>query len=153
MLCWAMLSTSFSPTAFAHFVFVSPCDTFAKFHTFPLWLYLLWWAVISGLWCYHRNWFFALYFKIKIWTFFRRNAIITQLIDSVCLVAQSCPTLCNPVDCSPPGSSIRGILQARILQWVAMPVSRGSSQSRDRTQVSHIAGGFFTNWATRKPHE
>ena len=43
------------------------------------------------------------------------------------LVAQSCPALCDPVDCSPPGSSVHGILQARILQWVAMPLSRGSS--------------------------
>ena len=58
--------------------------------------------------------------------------------------AQSCPTLCDPMDCSPPGSSIHGILQARILEWVAMPSSKGSSQPRDRTQVSHIAGRFFT---------
>ena len=55
-------------------------------------------------------------------------------------VAQSCPTLCNFVDCSPPDSSIHGILQARILEWVAISFSRGSSRPRDRTQVSHIAG-------------
>ena len=55
-------------------------------------------------------------------------------------VAQSCPTLCNPVDCSPPGSSIHGILQTRILEWVAISFSRGSSWPRDRTQVSRIAG-------------
>ena len=65
-------------------------------------------------------------------------------------VAQSCPTLCDPMDCSPPGSSIHGILQARILEWVAGPFSRGSSQPRDWTQVSHIAGRFFTIWATRE---
>ena len=53
------------------------------------------------------------------------------------LVAQSCPTLCDPMDCHPPGSSVHGILQARILEWVAMPFSRGSSQTRDRTWVSH----------------
>ena len=54
-------------------------------------------------------------------------------------------TLCNPMDCSQSGSSIHvDILWARILEWVAMPSSRGSSQPRDRTQVSHIAGGFFT---------
>ena len=52
------------------------------------------------------------------------------------LVAQSCPTLCNPMDCSPPGSSLHGILQARILEWVAMPFSRRSSQPRDQTPVS-----------------
>ena len=57
---------------------------------------------------------------------------------------QSGLTFCDPVDCSPPGSSVHGILQARILKRVAMPSSRGSSQLRDQTQVSHIAGGFFT---------
>ena len=55
-------------------------------------------------------------------------------------VAQSCPTLCKPLDCT-----VHGILQARILEWVALPFSRGSSQPRDRTQVSRIAGGFFTS--------
>ena len=65
-------------------------------------------------------------------------------------VAQLCPTLCDPIDCSLPGSSVHGILQARILEWVAISFSRGSSQSRDWTQVSHIVGGFFTIWATRE---
>ena len=59
------------------------------------------------------------------------------------LIVQSCLTLCDPVDCSPPGSSVHGILQARILEWVAMPSSRGPSQPRDRTWVSCIAGRFF----------
>ena len=54
------------------------------------------------------------------------------------------------MDCNLPGSSVRGILQARILEWVAIPFSRGSSQSKDQTQVSCIAGRFFTIWATRK---
>ena len=54
----------------------------------------------------------------------------------LCLVAQSCLTLCNPIDCSLPGSSIHGIFQARILEWVAMLSSGGSSQSRDQTQAS-----------------
>ena len=58
-------------------------------------------------------------------------------------VAQSCPTLCDPVDCSPPGSSIHGILQARILEWVAISFSRGSFRPRDQTQVSCIAGRGF----------
>ena len=65
-------------------------------------------------------------------------------------VAQSCPTLCYPMDCSPPGSSIHGIFQARILEWVAISFSRGSSQPRDRTQVSHIAGRCFNLCATRE---
>ena len=66
------------------------------------------------------------------------------------LVAQSCPALCNPVDCSLPGSSVHGIVQARMLAWVAIPFSRGFSQPRDRTLVSCIAGKFFTVWVTRK---
>ena len=59
-------------------------------------------------------------------------------------VAQLCLPLCDPVDCSLPGSSVHGILQARILEWAAIPFSRGCSQPRDRTQVSRTAGGFFT---------
>ena len=66
------------------------------------------------------------------------------------LVAQSSPTVCDPMDCSPPGSSVLGILQVRALEWVATSFSRGSSQLRDWTQVSCIAGRFFTNWATRE---
>ena len=67
-------------------------------------------------------------------------------------VTQSCPTLCDPVDCSPPGCSVHGILQARILEWVAISFCRGSSQPRDRSRkVSHIAGRCFTLWATREP--
>ena len=59
--------------------------------------------------------------------------------------AQSCLTLCDPMD-----YTVHGILQARILEWVAVPFSRESSQPWDRTQVSCIAGGFFTVWATRE---
>ena len=61
-----------------------------------------------------------------------------------------CPTLWNPIDCSPPGSSVHGIIQARILEWVAIPFSRGSSWPRDRIQVSCIADRFFTVWAPGK---
>ena len=66
------------------------------------------------------------------------------------LVAQSCLTLCDPLDCSPPGFSVHGILQTKILEWVAIPFSRGSSRPRDQTQVSHIVGRFFTFWPTRE---
>ena len=66
----------------------------------------------------------------------------------IVLVAQSCPTLCNPMDCSPPGSSVHEIFQARILEWVAISFSSGSSQPRDRTWVFCTAGRFFANWAT-----
>ena len=65
------------------------------------------------------------------------------------LVARSCLLLCNPMDCSPPGSSVHRILQARLLEWVAILFSR-SSQSTDQTCVSCISGRFFTTWATRE---
>ena len=82
---------------------------------------------------------------------------ITQLADLIDLcktlyskmkVTQLCPTLCDPMD-----YTVRGILQARILEWVAFPFSRGSSQPRDKTQISHIAGQFFTSWVTREAQE
>ena len=65
------------------------------------------------------------------------------------LVAQSCPTLYDPMDCSPPGSLSMGIFQVRILEWVAIP----TSWPRDWTQVSCIASGFFIIWATREAQE
>ena len=68
------------------------------------------------------------------------------------LVTELCPTLCDLMDCSTPGSSAHGVLQARILEWVAMPFSRGSSWPRNRIWVSHITGRFFTIWATRKSY-
>ena len=66
------------------------------------------------------------------------------------LVVQLCLTLCNPMDCSLPGSSTYGILQARILEWVAISFSRGSSWPRDQTCISYIKGRFFTLWATKE---
>ena len=65
---------------------------------------------------------------------------------------QSCPTLGDPMDCRPPGSSVHGLLQARVLEWVSMPSSRGSSQPWDWTQVSCLAGGFFTSATWEAPH-
>ena len=72
-----------------------------------------------------------------------------QTCDMV-LVFQSCLTLCSPMDRSLPGSSVLGVLQARILEWVAVPSSRGSSSPRDLTWVSRIAGRFSTVRATRE---
>ena len=70
--------------------------------------------------------------------------IIYDKIEKVKVkVTQACPTLCDPMN-----YTVHGILQARILEWVAVPLTRGSSQSSDQTQVFHIAGGFFTSWAT-----
>ena len=63
---------------------------------------------------------------------------------------QSCPTLCDPIDCSLPNSSIHGIFQARILEWFATSFSRVSSWPRDWIQVFGIAGRLFTIWATRE---
>ena len=63
-------------------------------------------------------------------------------------VSQSCPTLCDLMD-----YTVHGILQARIQEWVAFPFSRGSSQPRDQTQVSCIAGSFFISWVTREAQE
>ena len=89
-----------------------------------------------------------------IWTLYKWNCILCMLLwfDSFGLgytqksseSRWSCPTLCSPIDYTG-----HGILQARILEWVAIPFSRGSSQPRDRTQVSRIAGGFFTSWVRR----
>ena len=63
-------------------------------------------------------------------------------------IAQLCQILCDPMDYTG-----YGILQARLLEWVTFPFSRGSSQSKDQTQVTHIAGGFFTSWDTREAQE
>ena len=75
-------------------------------------------------------------------------------INTFCLkvseVAQSCPTLCGPIDCSLPGPSVHGIFQARILEWVVMSFFRRSSWPRHWTWVSHIVGRLFTIWATRE---
>ena len=68
-----------------------------------------------------------------------------------CLVTQSCPTLWDPMDYSPPASSVHGDSPARTLVWVAMPFSRESSKPKDQTQVSHIACGFFTSETPGKP--
>ena len=63
---------------------------------------------------------------------------------------ESCSVLSNSLQ--PMDYTVHGILQARILEWIAFPFSRGSSQPRDQTQVSHIAGWFFTSWAMREAH-
>ena len=65
-------------------------------------------------------------------------------------VTQSCPTLCDPMDCSLLRSSVHGIFQARVLEWIAIFFSRGSSWPRNQTQVSHTVGRRFTVWATRE---
>ena len=81
-----------------------------------------------------------MYLIITLYTF-----NFTMLYVNWVKVTQSCPTLCGPID-----YTVHGILQARILEWVAFPFSRGSSQPRDWIQVSRIAGRFFTSWAIRE---
>ena len=84
-------------------------------------------------------WNLSLYKKVGKW-----------LEKSESEVIQSCPTLCDPLDCSLPGSSIHGIFQARILEWAVISFSRRSFQPMDWTRVCHIVGRCFTVWATRE---
>ena len=86
------------------------------------------------------------------WQTEQGNIYVCTHLCMCVLVTQSCLTLCDLIDCSPQGSSVLWILQARILEWVAIPFFRGSSQPRDWMQVSPIAGGFFTVWATKATH-
>ena len=83
----------------------------------------------------------------KSWTRLSNWTELTNVQPTMMMmkVAQSCLTLCDPLD-----YIVHGILQARILEWVAFPFSRAFSQPRDRTKVSHIAGRFFISWATRE---
>ena len=74
----------------------------------------------------------------------------SESIQSESEVAQSCPTLCDPMDPTPPGSSVHGIFQARTLEWVAISFSRRSSRPRDWTWVSSIISRHLTIWATRE---
>ena len=92
-------------------------------------------------------------FSLHNWNFFIPWPISShfyQLPSPENLVSQSCPTLCDPTDCSPPGFSVHGILQARIPEWVAISFSRGSSWPRDWTRVTHIADRLFSAWAIRE---
>ena len=76
---------------------------------------------------------------------------VSQVISIIfLLVPQMCPTICDPVDCSPPGSSVHGIFQARVLEWVAISFSRESSWPRAQTWVSCTASRVFTTWAIRE---
>ena len=78
------------------------------------------------------------------------NNLLLDLLLWLCLVTQSCSTLCNTMDCSPPGSSVHGVLQARLLEWVAISLSRGSSRPRDWTHVSCSGRCILYHWATRE---
>ena len=86
-------------------------------------------------------------FTINIWSEILRTF---EEVVCVCSVTQSCLTPCNCMYCSPPGSSVHGVFQIRILEWVTIPFSRGSSQPRDQILVSCIAGRLFKIWAMRE---
>ena len=90
--------------------------------------------------------------KIQTLTTPNTGVSIEQQNKSESEAALSCPTLCDPMDCSPPGSSVHGIFQARVLEWVAIAFSRESSQPRDLTWVSHTVGRCFTVWAKLLSH-
>ena len=103
--------------------------------------------------------FHCFLFLIKIYNIYILffHSCLHHCFSRVCvwvcvLVAQSCLTLCDPMNCTLPVSSVHGIFQARILEWVIMPFSRGSSPSRDQTWVSCVAGRLFTVWATRETY-
>ena len=97
---------------------------------------------------------FSIFLKIYVMkNYFLTTHFVYIIFYLKVLVTQSCLTPCNPMDCSPSGSSVPEISQTRILEWVAIFSSRGSSQPRDQTQVSCIAGRFFTIWAiTEAPY-
>ena len=101
-----------------------------------------------------RYWGFAPFLFLMLWIYswmIIPYLWIIYLEMCLCmLVIWSCSTVLNPIDCSLPGSFVCGIFQARILEWPAISFTRGSSQPRDQTQVSCIAGRLFTIWATRE---
>ena len=87
--------------------------------------------------------------KLRTSQLWKENDFISwHLLVCACSVAQSCLILCDPMDYSLPGSSVRGILQARTLEWVAMTSSRGSSQPGDQTCISCIDRQILYHWAT-----
>ena len=110
----------------------------------------------SGISCIAGRFFtrqLCKYFSFCCWNITRCLWFFSYPIFYVCmcvLVTQSCLTLFDLMNCSPPDSSVHGILQPRILEWVAIPFSRGSSQPRDQTHVSCFPGRFFTIWACRE---
>ena len=140
---------------------------------FLLWNRILGWAkVLAKAWRrkavsnsrfyigHHYHWEpFKKPFENKYW-WLLQSTISYLFSDSTCqkgncfnivcvCVSQSCLTLCDPMDCSLPHSSVHGISQARILEWVALPFSRGSSWPRDQTQVSWIGRRILYHWSTR----
>ena len=103
----------------------------------------------SSLPGFRSNWLKGRWCPVKFCNFLLLYCLYLKHSGYASEVTQSCLTLCDPVDCNPPGSSVHGILQARILEWVAISFSRGSSRPGDQTQVSCTAGRRVKLWATR----
>ena len=106
------------------------------------------WTVLVSQGCQNNRPHAGGWLKVLTFTFLQFCRLEVQWVKV--LVTKLCPTLLTPMDCSLPGSSVHGIFQARILEWVAISFSRGSYWPRVWTQVSCIAGRFFTIWATRE---
>ena len=129
-----------------------PCRPAPLLHWLPLvcslYLWVCFFVMFTSLSCFFDStykWYHI------VWVFL----CLVYFTESVCvwacvLVTQSCPTLCDPMGCSLPDSSVHGIFQAIVLEWIAISFSSGSSQARDRTWVSRIVDRRFTVWATRE---
>ena len=102
-----------------------------------------------GFWCSTEVSLWKMILQSLLGSCLPRSAPLLVCVH-VCSVALSCPTLCDPMDYSPPGSSVHGIFQARTLEWIAVSFSRGSSSPRNGTQVSCTADRLFTYWAMRE---
>ena len=102
---------------------------------------------LSASYIYFKSFLYYLWYLIQYTCYINSLSTMWEVKVSV---TQSCPTLCDSMDCSLPGFSVHGILQARIPEWVAITFSRESSQPRDWTWVSHLEGRFVTIWATRE---
>ena len=107
-----------------------------------LWFNSLWFGVLEFLVTFISEFVLWAWNPVEQWS-------TSQEFKMKVLVTQSCPTLCDPMDCNPPGSSVHGILQARIFEWVAITFSRGSTWSKVWTWVSHITDRFCTVWVTK----
>ena len=118
----------------SHFVWHILLHNFSIFFTIIPWYFVIK-NIIRGMSEFHRTLSFAVFTVQKVY---------------LCIEILRCYSLSRVWLCDLMGSTVHGILQARILECVAFPFSKGSSQPRHQTQFSHIAGGFFTNWATRE---
>ena len=124
----------------------------------PCWQSLVWKTSSKGLWLLPPWSFLPPTCTVCLWwgkpavTVMSTQLLYPTLVNNPRRKVKSLSRvqLCNPMDCSLPGSSVHGIFQAVVLEWIAISFSRGLSQPRDQTQVSRIAGRFFTVWVTRE---